>query len=186
MPPLALSYLHKAGWVHRDFSIGNVTLVVDDNGCIGKLGDFEYAKEINSNASHDVRTGTMHFMAVEVEYQKYIFLPPTSLPPDRTFRGTSLPPRPPFRTNTVGIYFYHADTIIANSDNSFDVHAQWRQFQLAFPGAIGRGTRQNFFTNIRRPANLSFQIYALMFAIIFLILQTLPIERQSPSTLACA
>lgn len=58
MPPLALYYLHKAGWVHRDFSIGNVIWVVDDNVGIGKLGDFEYAKEVDSVTSHDVRTVT--------------------------------------------------------------------------------------------------------------------------------
>ncbi|KAG1880979.1 hypothetical protein F4604DRAFT_1619960 [Suillus subluteus] len=157
----ALSYLHKAGWVHRDFSVGNVIWVVDDNGGIGKLGDFEYAKEIDSCTSHDDRTGTMHFMAVEVEYQEYIFLPPTSLPPGRSFRDTSLPPSPPFRMNFLHdiesvwwaytwIFFYHTDAITANSNNNSDAHAQWRQFQLAFPGAIGRGTRQNFFINIRK------------------------------------
>ncbi|KAG1808933.1 uncharacterized protein BJ212DRAFT_1381557 [Suillus subaureus] len=148
----ALSYLHKAGWVHRDFSVGNVIWVVDDNGGIGKLGDFEYAKEINSITSHDVRTGTMHFMAVEVEYQEYMFFPQPSLPSGRISRGTGLPPRPPFRVNFLHdiesvwwaytwIFFYHTDTITANSSNSFD---------LAFPGAIGHGTRQNFFTNIRK------------------------------------
>ncbi|KAG1884235.1 hypothetical protein F4604DRAFT_1952371 [Suillus subluteus] len=157
----ALSYLHKAGWVHRDFSVGNTIWVVDDNGGIGKLGDFEYAKEMDSITSHDVRTGTIHFMAVEVEYQEYIFLPPTSLPPGGTFPDTDFPPPPPFRMNFLHdiesvwwaytwIFFYHTDTITAKSNNSFDVHAQWRTFQLAFPGAIGHGTRQNFFANIRK------------------------------------
>jgi hypothetical protein len=49
---LALYYLHKVGWVHRDFSVGNAIWV----GGVGKLGDFEYAKEIDSNTSNDVRT----------------------------------------------------------------------------------------------------------------------------------
>jgi hypothetical protein len=49
---LALYYLHKSGFVHRDFSVGNVIRV----GGVGKLGDFEYAKRIDSDISHDVRT----------------------------------------------------------------------------------------------------------------------------------
>lgn len=53
-----LYYLHKAGWIHRDFSVGNVIWVVGDNGGIGKLGDFEYAQEIDPNISHDDRTVT--------------------------------------------------------------------------------------------------------------------------------
>jgi hypothetical protein len=44
--------MHKAGWVYRDFSVGNVIWVEG----VGKLGDFEYAKKIDSNTSHDVRT----------------------------------------------------------------------------------------------------------------------------------
>ncbi|KAG1849352.1 hypothetical protein C8R48DRAFT_614278 [Suillus tomentosus] len=154
----ALSYLHKAGWVHRDFSVGNVSWVVGDNGGIGKLGDFQYAKEIDI-PHDDVRTGTMHFMAIEVEYQEYFFLPRASLPPASSL-DADFPLLPPFRMNFLHdiesvwwaytwIFFYHTDTITANSNNSFDVHAQWRQFQLAFPGAIFQGTRLNFFTQIR-------------------------------------
>ncbi|KAG2101043.1 uncharacterized protein F5147DRAFT_709542, partial [Suillus discolor] len=30
----ALSYLHKAGWIHSDFSLGNVKWAVGDNGGI--------------------------------------------------------------------------------------------------------------------------------------------------------
>ncbi|KAG2092642.1 uncharacterized protein F5147DRAFT_764107 [Suillus discolor] len=156
----ALSYLHKAGWVHRDFSVGNVSWVVGDNRGIGKLSDFEYAKEIDSNTSHDDRTGTMHFMAIEVEYQEYFFLPRASLPPASTSLDTDPPLPPPFRMHFLhdieSVWwaytwiFYHTDTITANSNNFFDVHAQWRQFHLAFPGAIWQGTRLNFFTQIRR------------------------------------
>ncbi|KAG1795217.1 hypothetical protein EV424DRAFT_1496644, partial [Suillus variegatus] len=119
----ALYYLHKAGWVHRDFSIGNVIWVVDDNVGIGKLGDFEYAKEVDSVTSHDVRTGTMHFMAVEVENQTYLF---RSITPHlrplgkRKPHDSSLLRNPPFRMNFlhdiesvwwafVWIFFYHTD-----------------------------------------------------------------------------
>ncbi|KAG2099618.1 uncharacterized protein F5147DRAFT_839417 [Suillus discolor] len=124
----------------------------------GKLGDFEYAQEIDPNTSHDVRTGTMHFMAIEVERQKYIFQP-RSTASGRTLRATNLPPPPPFRMNFLHdiesvwwaytwIFFYHTDTITANSHDSFDVDAQLRQYQLAFPGAISQETRRDFFTRI--------------------------------------
>lgn len=52
MHPLALHPLHRAGWVHRDFSIGNIIWL----GGVGKLGDFEYAKQVDSDISHDVQT----------------------------------------------------------------------------------------------------------------------------------
>ncbi|KAG1829939.1 hypothetical protein EV424DRAFT_366945 [Suillus variegatus] len=148
-----LYYLHKAGWIHGDFSVGNVIWVVGDNGGIGKLGDFEYAQEIDPNTYHDVRTGTIHFMAIEVEHQQYLFqtlAPPP--PPD-----ADVPPLPPFRMNFLHdiecvwwaytwIFFYHTDTITANSNNFFDVDAQLIQYQLAFPGAIRQETRRDFFT----------------------------------------
>ncbi|KAG1884539.1 hypothetical protein F4604DRAFT_1574269 [Suillus subluteus] len=151
----ALYYMHKAGWVHRDFSVGNAIWVVDDNGGIGKLGDFEYAKKIDSKTSHDIRTGTMHFMAVEVERQTYIFRPPTSnIRP--LGADTDLPPAPPFRMNFLHdiesvwwaftwIFFYHTDTGTADANDSFDVHAQWKEFQLAFPGTVGHASREDFF-----------------------------------------
>ncbi|KAG1771178.1 hypothetical protein EV702DRAFT_1270925 [Suillus placidus] len=112
----------------------------------------------NSNTSHDVRTGTMPFMALEVESQKYYFLPPLDpLPFD-----TDLPIAPPFCMNFLHniefvwwaftwIFFYHMDTNTAKApaDHSFDVYSQWTQFQLAFPGTIGQSSCWNFFTLIR-------------------------------------
>ncbi|KAI9568135.1 hypothetical protein HD554DRAFT_2022465 [Boletus coccyginus] len=159
----ALYYLHKAGWVHRDFSVGNVIWVLDESGnLVGKLGDFEYAKEVDSSVSHDVRTGTMHFMAVEVESQRYLFRP-QHLPP----KGTNHVPNPipSFRMNflhdvesvwwaLVWVFFYHTDavTAMAGSSPSFDADGQWNQFQLAFPGALNQSTREHFFT---QPHDLS-------------------------------
>ncbi|KAG1829944.1 hypothetical protein EV424DRAFT_1535346 [Suillus variegatus] len=144
------------GWIHHDFSVGNVIWVVGDNGGIGKLGDFEYAQEIDLNTSHDVRMGTMHFMAIEVEHQRYLF---RTLAPPPTYGDTDVPSPPPFRMNLLHdiesvwwtyawIFFYHTDTITANSNDSFDVDAQLRQHQLAFSGAIGQPTRRDFFTDI--------------------------------------
>lgn len=53
---IALYYVHKAGWVHRDFSVANALWAETDGQMIGKLMDFEYAKKVNSEVSHDVRT----------------------------------------------------------------------------------------------------------------------------------
>ncbi|KAG1768025.1 hypothetical protein EV702DRAFT_1203461 [Suillus placidus] len=119
----ALYYMHKAGWVHRDFSVGNAIWVGD----IGKLGDFEYAKKIDSNTSHDVRTGTMHFMALEVESQKYLF--PQTLNHLLLDTDLSIDP-PPFRMN-----FLH------------DIES-WKTFLLAFPGTVGQISRHHFFTQV--------------------------------------
>ncbi|KAI6032186.1 hypothetical protein BKA83DRAFT_4210425 [Pisolithus microcarpus] len=67
----ALQLLHSIGWVHRDLSTGNVLYW----GGMGKLADLEYAKHIDSSTTHEVRTGTLEFMACEVEAQKYLFGP---------------------------------------------------------------------------------------------------------------
>lgn len=48
--------MHRAGWVHRDFSVTNVLWVEKDGQGIGKLTDLEYAKRVDSETSHDVRT----------------------------------------------------------------------------------------------------------------------------------
>ncbi|KAG2336967.1 hypothetical protein BDR05DRAFT_1011205 [Suillus weaverae] len=156
----ALHYMHKAGWVHRDFSVGNAIWV----GGIGKLGDFEYAKKIDSKTSQDVRTGTMHFMALEVESQKYLYFPnpdtftfDTGLPLKPPFR-MNFPLKPPFRMNFLHdiesvwwaftwIFFYHTDTETADAGHSFD--AQWEKFQLAFPGTVGQTSRRDFFNDLR-------------------------------------
>ncbi|KAI6110910.1 hypothetical protein EDD16DRAFT_1897766 [Pisolithus croceorrhizus] len=67
----ALQFLHSVDWVHRDISGGNVLRW----GQIGKLADLEYAKRMNSDTGHEVRMGTLDFMACEVEAQKYLFRP---------------------------------------------------------------------------------------------------------------
>jgi len=46
--------------VHRDFSVANALWAETDDQIegqmVGKLTDFEYAKKVNSEVSHDVRT----------------------------------------------------------------------------------------------------------------------------------
>ncbi|KAF8845353.1 hypothetical protein BDN67DRAFT_941205 [Paxillus ammoniavirescens] len=155
----ALRYLHKAGWVHCDFSVGNAIWV----GGIGKLGDFEYAKNVASDCSHDIRTGIMHFMAVEVEAQLYLFRPPRFTAPDPL--GTTSPDPhsaldipPSFRMNFlhdiesvwwafVWAFFYHTDTAAGAKRSPDELRAQWTQYQMAFPGIVGQTSRYLFFTN---------------------------------------
>jgi hypothetical protein len=96
----------------------------------------------------------MHFMALEVESQKYLFFPT----PDPVPFDTGLPLKLPFRMNFLHdiesvwwaftwIFFYHTDTEAANAGHSFD--AQWEQFQVAFPGTVGRTSRRDFFNDLR-------------------------------------
>ncbi|KAF8687103.1 hypothetical protein AX14_003700 [Amanita brunnescens Koide BX004] len=56
---------HWAGWVHRDISAGSLFLL---QGKLFKLGDLEFAK-MGKDGEHDVRTGMLDFMSIEVERQ---------------------------------------------------------------------------------------------------------------------
>ncbi|KAJ3793702.1 hypothetical protein GGU11DRAFT_748665 [Lentinula aff. detonsa] len=67
----ALWILHKAGWVHRDISGGNIYWYEERQ--TGLIGDFEYARASTDQDRHDVRTGTPFFMAAEALAQKYQF-----------------------------------------------------------------------------------------------------------------
>ncbi len=49
IPSTALQLMHSAGWAHRNISTGSILLDCDGNV---KLGDLEYAKEMNDESSH--------------------------------------------------------------------------------------------------------------------------------------
>ncbi|KII84431.1 hypothetical protein PLICRDRAFT_365367 [Plicaturopsis crispa FD-325 SS-3] len=72
-----LEALYRLGYLHRDVSTGNILCVRDaSNNLIGKLSDLEYIMAIDSdNPARGVRTGTVDFMAVEVDRMAYIFRP---------------------------------------------------------------------------------------------------------------
>ncbi|KAG6375915.1 hypothetical protein JVT61DRAFT_2783 [Boletus reticuloceps] len=144
----ALYYVHKAGYVHRDFSVNNVLWFEGDGRGIGKLTDFEYAKKVGAKESHDIRTGTMHFMAGEVEAQRYIFMPE---PDPATVDGDL--DSPPFRMNflhdleshwwgSMWFLLYHTD---ANSPTECPKE-QLKCFNQAFPRVIAHTSRRDFFT----------------------------------------
>ncbi|KAJ3779779.1 hypothetical protein GGU10DRAFT_280300, partial [Lentinula aff. detonsa] len=74
----ALDLIHSAGWVHRDISGGNLYYHKERN--IGLIGDLEYAKKVDDQSHHNVRTGTPYFMASEALSGKYSFYPITPRP----------------------------------------------------------------------------------------------------------
>ncbi|KAF8969579.1 hypothetical protein BDZ97DRAFT_1794033 [Flammula alnicola] len=66
----ALEIMFKHGsYVHRDVSPGNI-LMVDGKA---RLADLEYAKVMDTDSKHDVPTGTINFIAIEVSEQGYLF-----------------------------------------------------------------------------------------------------------------
>lgn len=103
----------------------------------------------------------MHFMAIEVECQGYLFLPDSYLPPKSD--TSSLPnvttidispsvPLPPFRMNAfhdleslwwavTWVLFRHTD----KKTPTTRAQAQLDFFNQAFPGKIGQVSRQQFF-----------------------------------------
>ena len=54
---VALQVIHKAGWVHRDLSMGNLYLYIDPVSDVkrGLIGDFEFAKKVGSGGRHEKR-----------------------------------------------------------------------------------------------------------------------------------
>ena len=54
---VALRIIHKAGWVHRDLSLGNLYLYIDpvSGEKRGLIGDFELAKKVGSGGRYDLR-----------------------------------------------------------------------------------------------------------------------------------
>ncbi|KAF9533150.1 hypothetical protein CPB83DRAFT_531206 [Crepidotus variabilis] len=72
---IALQALWVAGYVHRDISIGNLMLDTGQGRRQGRLSDLEFVKTSGDPSTQNVKTGTPHFMAIEVAFSKYMFLP---------------------------------------------------------------------------------------------------------------
>ncbi|KAG8906678.1 hypothetical protein FRB99_006379 [Tulasnella sp. 403] len=72
----ALQLLFIAGWVHRDISSGNL-LSYTESGPKCRLGDLEFMKEFQPDEQDgsDPKTGTPHFMALEIQSSKSIYRP---------------------------------------------------------------------------------------------------------------
>ena len=64
---IAVKVIHKAGWVHRDLSTGNLYLYIDPvNGLKrGLIGDFEFAKKVGSGGRHEKRIVVLFLQIIQ-------------------------------------------------------------------------------------------------------------------------
>ncbi|KAJ3851160.1 hypothetical protein EV368DRAFT_65983 [Lentinula lateritia] len=94
----ALHIIHRSGWVHRDISCGNVYYYAGPHEAEprGLLGDLEYARNCDSREEHQMRTGTLDFMASEVVSQVWNYMVPPPRPPPKKGVVYNLPERAPF------------------------------------------------------------------------------------------
>ncbi|PCH42879.1 hypothetical protein WOLCODRAFT_17997 [Wolfiporia cocos MD-104 SS10] len=79
---LVLQIVHRHGWVHPDMSPGNLLLY----GERVELADWEYVSHKKHAGVHEIRTGIAYFMAVEVDKQKYLFLPPRPVDKEKVLK----------------------------------------------------------------------------------------------------
>ncbi|KAI5993508.1 hypothetical protein EDD15DRAFT_899602 [Pisolithus albus] len=99
----ALQLLHSIGWVHRALSTGNA---LHFSG-MGKLADLEYAQHMDCSITHEVQTGTLEFMACEVESEEYLFdVGPIG---ERTFKINPLHDMESLWWIATWTLFYHVD-----------------------------------------------------------------------------
>ncbi|KAF9236556.1 hypothetical protein BU15DRAFT_49861 [Melanogaster broomeanus] len=161
-----LRYLHKAGWVHRDISSANVLRYGDR----GLIMDLEYAKKMDSSdLSHDVRTGTLDFMACEVEAQKYLFISQRlELPDDEAMPALTLVARPPFHANPLHdlesswwilmwVLHYHVDGDTRESPPKQE--ATYLEYFPGLPLALGGRSRLGSLSTQLDPNALSKSFY---------------------------
>ncbi|KAJ3710134.1 hypothetical protein DFJ43DRAFT_164754 [Lentinula guzmanii] len=160
---LALRLIHSAGWVHRDISGGNLYYHKERN--IGLIGDLEYAKKVDDQLHHNVRTGTPYFMASEALSGKYSFYPITprpQLPLDPLEEYESIPKPvpalhvvkpapPPFNHNALhdieSVWWVLVYTILFNEDPagpSQNTSARQDLMNTLFDGQMNNNLRLAF------------------------------------------
>lgn len=56
--------IHKAGWAHRDLSVGNLYLYIDpvSGEKRGLIEDFEFSKKVGSGGRHDFKIVCLLFL----------------------------------------------------------------------------------------------------------------------------
>ncbi|GJE97362.1 hypothetical protein PsYK624_135780 [Phanerochaete sordida] len=115
----ALKILHKYGWVHRDISSGNILVVANT----AKLADVEYAKRETDDSMHDVRTGTLFFMATELDIMHYRFDRPCKTTQTSSSRIVlpDIPEEDPLTTKSVpGVEEDSTDNVPGSSDDELE------------------------------------------------------------------
>ncbi|KAI5993499.1 hypothetical protein EDD15DRAFT_2518820 [Pisolithus albus] len=142
----ALQVLHSVDWVYRDIRGSNALR----RGEMGKLPDLEYAKHIDDSVTHEVRTGTLEFMANEVEAQEYLFEPHGG-----QGRGEGKLPSDdfecPFRFNPLhdmeSLWWIATWTLFYHVDQKGDRPSseQITQFHKLFPGRLDSASRMRAF-----------------------------------------
>src|ERR1700722_14511554 len=158
-----LQVCHKYSRVHRDISAGNVYLFKGR----GLLGDLEYMKVMGQEKENEVRTvsyssltvfetftsrvqGTLDFMAVEVDNNKYLFRPDV-FDPDLFEQDLLLPKAPRFHYNPLhdleSIWWVGVRTIftcgVDGVDDPLALEKQERNASLLFPRALHVTTRRD-------------------------------------------
>ncbi|KAI5993479.1 hypothetical protein EDD15DRAFT_2576126 [Pisolithus albus] len=135
----ALQLLHSIDCVHRDISGGNVSRW----GEMGKLADLEYAKRMDSNMAHEVLTGTVDFIACEVEAQKYLFQMPTDelfTPVEYSFKFNPLHDMESLWWIATWTLYYHVD-----EQGGRPSSGQITEFYELFPIRLDSASRTNAF-----------------------------------------
>ncbi|KAI5984951.1 hypothetical protein EDD15DRAFT_1687712 [Pisolithus albus] len=142
----ALQLLHRVDWVHHVIGGSNILRASE----MSKLADLEYAKPMDSNTTHEVRTGTLDFMACEVKAQGYLFQPRGGKRrrEDKPLRKVF---KCPFKFNPLHdmeslwwiatwTLFYHVD-----QEGGRPSSEQITQFHELFPGWLDSASRTNAF-----------------------------------------
>ncbi|KAL5526061.1 hypothetical protein ACEPAG_7399 [Sanghuangporus baumii] len=166
----ALKYIHKSGYVYQDISAGNVFYYEGR----GLIGDLEYAKEMATDGTHQTRTGTLDFMAIEVMEQEYLYRPQQGSSHiieediDEWLRVERLreylkamrnAPRLPFVQNeghdiesswwiAIYILFYNADETLSKEEIKNCQYSRQVWTRRIFPGAFNMSARELFFKTV--------------------------------------
>ncbi|KAJ3710135.1 hypothetical protein DFJ43DRAFT_1009342 [Lentinula guzmanii] len=152
---LALRLIHSAGWVHRDISGGNLYYHKERN--IGLIGDLEYAKKVDDQLHHNVRTvcplfirrPTITVLICHVGYP--LFHGYESIPVPVPALKVDTPTPPPFNHNALhdieSVWWVLVYTILFNEDPagpSQNTSARQDLMNTLFDGQMNNNLRLAF------------------------------------------
>ncbi|KAJ3780441.1 hypothetical protein GGU10DRAFT_321726 [Lentinula aff. detonsa] len=152
---LALRLIHSAGWVHRDISGGNLYYHKERN--IGLIGDLEYAKKVDDQLHHNVRTvcplfirrPTITVLICHVGYP--LFHGYETIPAPVPALKVDTPTPPPFNHNALhdieSVWWVLVYTILFNEDPagpSPNTSARQHLMNKLFDGQLNTTSRLPF------------------------------------------